>query len=159
MLEFHVEQLTLSLIVETEAVQQAYWEEVAGPFHAFPPDVDWKTYMLAQQTGRLIVICARVGGVLKAGCFVVTTPHPHYACIASGLPLLFVHPDYRKGREGLRLVKMAEEEASKVGAQLMMTHGGVHNGVYKLFEFMKYKDFGRYFVKIIGDTTPVFKVK
>jgi len=40
---------------------------------------------------------------------------------------------------------------------MMMTHGGVHNGVYRLFEAMKYQDFGRYFVKVIGDTTPVFK--
>ncbi|HMD21949.1 MAG TPA: GNAT family N-acetyltransferase [Alloacidobacterium sp.] len=159
MLEYNVEELTPELIAETIPIQQGYWEEVAGPFHQFPPDVDWRTYMVAQQRGCLKVLCGRVAGVLKAGAFVVITPHPHYACIAASLPLLFVHPDYRKGREGLRLVRRAEEEAIKAGAQLMMTHGGVHNGVYRLFEAMKYEDFGRYFVKVIGDTTPVFKVK
>ena len=40
-----------------------------------------------------------------------------------------------------------------------MTHGGVHNDVYKLFEFLGFKDFGRYFVMKIADTPPVFKVK
>jgi hypothetical protein len=106
------------------------------------------------------VICGRVNGVLKAGVFIVITPHSHYACIAASLPLLFVDPEYRKGREGLRLVKLAEEEAVKSGAQMMMTHGGVHNGVYKLFEFMEYQDFGRYYVKLIGDNkNPVYKVR
>lgn len=158
MIEYAVEPLDLKLIGETIAVQGEYWEEVAGPFHQFPPDVDWKTYMLAQQMGKLKVICGRVEGVLKAGAFIVIQQHPHYACIASSLPLLFIHPDYRHGREGIKLVKMAEEESVKSGAQLMMSHGGVHNGVYRLFEFLNYQDYGRYFVKVIGDTKPIFKV-
>lgn len=157
MIEYAVETLTPELIAEMLPLQDGYWQEVAGPFHQFPPDVDWKTYMLAQNTGRLKVLCGRVEGVLKTGAFIVITPHPHYACIAASLPLLFVHPDYRRGREGLRIVKLAEEEAIKAGAQMMMTHGGVHNGVYKLFEHLGYDDFGRYFVKVIGDTTPIFK--
>jgi GNAT superfamily N-acetyltransferase len=158
---WNVEPLTPELIAETVPIQQGYWEEVAGPFHSYPPDVDWKTYLMAQEKGCLKVICGRNvrngAAELKAGAFIVITPHPHYACIAASLPLLFVAPEYRHGREGLRLVRMAEEEAVKAGAQILMTHGGVHNGVYKLFEFMRYQDFGRYFVKVIGDSKPVFK--
>jgi len=157
MLEFNVETLTPELIEEMHPLQQGYWQEVAEQFHQFPPDVDWRTYLLAQATGKLKVLVARVEGRLKAGAFIVITPHPHYACIAASLPLLFVHPEYRRVREGLRLVKRAEEVAAENGAQLMMTHGGSHNSVYKLFEAMHYEDFGRYFVKVIGDTTPRFK--
>lgn len=157
MLEYAIEPLTPGLIAEMLPGQQQYWEEVAGPFHVFPPDVDWKTYLLAQQTGKLRVLCGRSAGVLQAVAVMVITPHPHYACIAASLPLLFVAPEYRRGREGLRLVKLAEEEAVKAGAQLMMTHGGTHNGVYKLFEHLAYQDFGRYFVKVIGSTEPRFK--
>ena len=159
MIEYNVEPLDLKLIGEMLPIQQGYWEEVAGPFHQFPPDVDWKTYLMAQERGALKVLCGRVNGELVAGAFIVITHHPHYACIAASLPLLFVSPPYRRGREGLKLVRLAEEEAKKSGAQLMMTHGGVHNGVYRLFEFLKYRDFGRYFVKVIGDTKPVFKAR
>ncbi len=158
MIEYAVETLDLKLIGEILPLQQGYWEEVAGPFHNFPPDVDWRTYLMAQEKGCLKVLCGRVGGILVAGAFIVITPHPHYACIAASLPLLFVLPEFRRGREGWRLVQRAEEEAKKSGAQLIMTHGGVHNGVYRLFEAMHYDDFGRYFVKVIGDTKPVFKV-
>ena len=124
MLDFKVELLTESLIGEMLPIQHGYWEEVAGPFHNFPPDVDWKTYLMAQDRGCLKVLIGRVNGELKAGVFIVITPHPHYACISASLPLLFVHPDFRRGREGIRLVKLAEELAVKSGAQLMMTHGG-----------------------------------
>jgi GNAT superfamily N-acetyltransferase len=157
MLDLEVEPLTAELIGETLPYQEQYWKEVAGPFHQFPPDVDWRTYLIAQQTGKLKVVVGRQAGILKAGAFIVITPHPHYACIAASLPLLFVDPVFRKGREGLRLVQRAEEEAVKAGAQMMMTHGGVHNGVYRLFEALKYEDFGRYFVKVIGAGKPVFK--
>jgi GNAT superfamily N-acetyltransferase len=156
MLEFHVEQLTPELIEEMKPLQDGYWQEVAGQFHDFPPDVDWKTYLLAQQTGKLKVLIARVAGKVKAGAFIVITPHPHYACIAASLPLLFVHPEYRRGREGLRLVRAAEDVAIENGAQLMMTHGGTHNNVYRLFEAMDYQDFGRYFVKVIGENKRPF---
>lgn len=159
MLDYQVEILNLSLIGEMLPLQDQYWNDVASPFHHFPPDVDWRTYLIAQQTGRLKVIVGRDKGVLKAGAVVVLGPHPHYACIAASLPLLFVHPDFRRGREGMALIKRAEEEAGLAGAQLMMTHGGSHNGVHKLFEFLQYDDFGRYFVKVLpgSNPNPVFK--
>jgi GNAT superfamily N-acetyltransferase len=159
MLEYNVETLTPDLIREMLPFQEQYHTEVAAPFHSFPPDVDWPTYLIAQQAGKLKVICGRIDGKLKAGTFVVITPHPHYACISASLPLLFVDPEYRRGREGVRLVRMAIEESKKSGAQLMMSHGGVHNDVYKLFEYLGFSDYGRYFVMQIGDTNPVFKDK
>jgi GNAT superfamily N-acetyltransferase len=162
MLEFRVEKLTRELISEMLPMQKEYWEDVAAPFHQFPPDVDWDTYLKAQDIGRLIVICARnEAGELKGGAMVIMGPHPHYACIAASLPLLFIEPTYRRGMEGLRLVSMAEREAEKAGAQLMITHGGMHNGVYRLFEVMKYSNFGQYFVKVLPNgpnrIAPVFK--
>lgn len=157
MIDFKVEELSLGLIGEMLPHQDQYWREVTGPFHSFPPDVDWPTYMKAQELNRLRVIVGRVDAVLKAAAFIVIGPHPHSACISASLPLLYIDPEFRRGREGLRLVKMAEEVAATTGAQVLMTHGGVHNEVAKLFEYMNYSDYGRYFIKVIGSTEPVFK--
>lgn len=163
MLNLKVEPLTPALIDEMKVLQDGYWQEVAGPFHHYPPDVDWATYLKAQEIGRLIVITGRADGALKGGCCVVLGPHPHYACISGSLPLLFIHPDCRRGREGVRLLKTAEAEAEKAGCQLLMTHGGIHNGVYRLFEATGYSDFGRYFVKQLPNgpngNSPVFKTR
>jgi hypothetical protein len=118
-------------------------------------------YMAASQAGSLKVITGRDGeGRLGASAFIFTAPHPHYACICASLPLLYVDPAYRNGREGINLIKVVEYIAEQAGAQMLYTHGGIHNGVSKLFEFLKYDDFGRYFVKVLakGDSlAPIFK--
>ena len=142
--------------------QKEYWNEVAGDFHSFPPDVDWNSYKLVQDNGRLFIICGRdENNCLKATAFIMITPHPHYACICASLPLLYIAPEARKGREGIRLIKLVEKTAESNGAQLLLTHGGVHNRVSKIFEFMKYDDFGRYFIKVLGNgpngLRPIFK--
>ena len=161
-LTYALEPLTASLIAEMTSLQETYWKEVAGPFHNFPPDVAWPNYLSLESQGMLRVLCGRdAERALRGGAVVTITPHPHYACILASLPLLFIDPLYRRGREGLRLVKMAETVAAEAGAQMMMTHGGVHNGVYRLFEHLKYDDFGRYFVKVLPNsangTEPIFK--
>ena len=160
-LNYAVEVLNTALHKEMLPMQEQYWEEVAEPFHDFPPDVDWGTYLKAQATGKLKVVCGRnESGELKAAAFILITPHPHYACICASIPLLFVHPEYRGN--GLMLIRIAEMEAQKAGAQMIMTHGGMHNGVAKIFGHMKYSDFGRYFVKVLPDgpngVRPMFKV-
>ena len=162
MLTYTVEPLTPEWIAETRPLQATYWSEVAGPFHDFPPDVNWTTYLSLQAQGGVRLVCGRDdAGTLQAGAVLIIGPHPHYACIAASMPLLFVHPDFRKGGEGLRLLRRAEQVAEESGAQLIMTHGGIHNGVYRIFESRKYADFGRYFVKVLPHgphgLAPVFK--
>jgi|GEM_PF-503835 GNAT superfamily N-acetyltransferase len=162
MLDYRVEKLDDRLKEEMLLLADIYWEEVAAPFHDFPPDLDWVFYRALDAAGFLrIVIGRNERGQLKAGVVVVIGPHPHYACIYGTVPLLFLHPDYRKGSEGMRLVRLAERAAEKAGAQLLMTHGGMHNGVYRLFEGMHYQDFGKYYVKVLKEgpngVKPVFK--
>jgi GNAT superfamily N-acetyltransferase len=164
MLDYGIEKLDGRLRGEMLLMANLYWEDVAAPFHAFPPDVDWELYAALEKAGRLRIVAGRNDrGRLKAAAIVVVAPHPHYACVCGSVPLLFLHPDYRKGSEGVRLVRLAERAAQGAGAQLMMTHGGMHNGVYRLFEGMHYADFGRYYVKVLKDgpngTAPLFKNK
>ena len=149
MLTYKTEPLTPELEKELMALAEGYWQEVAGPFHAFPPDIWWISYRVLQDKGWLKIITARdEKGELMGGAFSVICPHQHYACIMASIPLLYLHPSHRKGREGVRLVKMIEKVSTEAGAQLIMTHGGMHNNVYRLFEGMDYRDFGRYFIKV-----------
>lgn len=164
MLNYRIERLDERLIEEMSLMSDLYMSDVATPFHGFPADPDWKLYKGLEDTGRLRVTVGRNDrGQVKAFCVVVLGPHAHYACIQGTVPLLFLHPDYRKGAEGMRLVRLSERAAEKAGAQLFVTHGGMHNGVYRLFEGMHYQDFGRYFVKVLPDgpngTKPIFKGK
>ena len=158
MLNYKVEPLTDDLIQEMTVRQNEYWKDVAESFHSFPPDVDWNLYLIAQANDKLKIVSGRSEeGELKAIAFVLITPHPHYACICASLPLIYLARECRNAWEGLKLIKTAEGVAKMSGAQLMMTHGGIHNKVARIFEFMKYDDFGRYFVKVLSNGVPVFK--
>ena len=158
---YKVEELTPELIAEIMLMADTYWQEVAGPFHGFPPDVWWDVYYALQGKGYLHVLVGRDEEKIAGFAFSVVCPHPHYACIVAEIPLLYLHPDYRKGREGIKLVKELERISEEAGAQLIFPHGGMHNGVYRLFEFLKYKDFGRYFIKVLpggpNGLNPVYK--
>ncbi len=164
MLSYHTEKLDDGLIDEMSLMTELYWTDVASPFHAFPADPDWVLYKGLADVGRLRVIVGRnERWQVKAFAVVIVAPHPHYACIHGTVPLLFLHPDYRRGSEGMRVVRLLEKAAEDAGAQIIVTHGGMHNGVYRLFEGMHYQDFGRYYVKVKGEgpngLTPVFKKK
>ncbi len=162
MLDYRIEALDDRLRAEMEHMASLYWQDVAAPFHDFPPDADWALYEGLQGAGRLRVVAGRdARGRLKAFGVIVIGPHPHYACVYGTVPLVFLHPDFRKGPEGMRLVRICERAAEGAGAQLLMTHGGMHNGVYRLFEGMHYADFGKYYVKVLKNgpngTSPVYK--
>ena len=160
-IDYKVGELNEKLISEMIHRQDEYWKEVASPFHAFPPDVDWKSYRLLQEAGRLKVICGRDDkDELKAIAFILIAPHPHYSCILASIPLIYLVKESRNGREGMKLIKAVEHVSESSGAQLLITHGGIHNDVAKIFEFMKYDDFGRYFVKKLNSRNgenPIFK--
>jgi len=151
-LEFRAEELTSGLISEMSVMQDAYWRETTGDYHFFLPDPDWKTYLMAQRIGNLIIITARDrGNVLRGAAVTVIMPDMHYACISASIPMVFLDPAYRKGFDGVKLIHMAEHEACSRGAQLISTHGGIHTGVYRLFQALDYKNFGMYFTKILPD--------
>jgi hypothetical protein len=45
-LNYKLETLDDNLKTEMVERQNEYWDEVAGGFHKFPPDVDWESYKL-----------------------------------------------------------------------------------------------------------------
>jgi hypothetical protein len=164
MLTYRHEILTDKLIAEMEMMFDIYLEDVAAPFHAFPWNVDWFMYKDMASKDRLRIMAGRTeDGQLKAFSVAIIGPHPHYACIFATIPLFFLHPDFRKGMEGVRLRNVTEKLAADSGAQLILLHGGHHNNVAKLFEAGHFQDFGQYFVKVLPDgplgTRPVYKTQ
>jgi len=67
-LKYCVETLTQDLISEMLKRQDEYWDEVAKPFHSFPPDVNWAFYMKSQELGWLKVVFGRDGKIGRASC-------------------------------------------------------------------------------------------
>ena len=89
----------------------------------FPLDPSRAHYEALDAAGVLIAVAALDDGVLVGYCTAVVSPHPFnptVVCCASDA--LFVHPDYRGGSTGARLILEAERVATERGAMRMLWH-------------------------------------
>lgn len=99
-----------------------HWHEVAH-YHDIPLTPNWAAYAQLQALGALRIYTGRDDGKdrLLIGYSVFTVHQGvHYALSSEAdEDLLFVLPEYRKGRFGLKLMQFAERELEAEGVQLI----------------------------------------
>lgn len=86
-------------------------------------DPDWDMYRLGTDLGKLFTLEARVDGKLVGYSANVLQHHPHYkGLLVSSNDVLFLHPDYRGGSVGGRLILATERAAKERGARIHSWH-------------------------------------
>lgn len=84
-----------------------HWEEIAQFKDVQKLDPDWEQYDLLEQKGRLWIMTARDDGKLVGYIAMLMGYHLHYRKLLTAVDdLHFIHPDYRKGLTGYRLLAM-----------------------------------------------------
>ena len=86
---------------------------IAGLPH---PRAKMETYYGLEAAGIMAVFGAFSDGALAGFISVLTTTNPHYSVILSVSESFFVANRYRKTGAGLKLLRVAEAHAQKVGA-------------------------------------------
>ena len=79
-------------------------------------------YQALAQAGSLLFAGAFDYGEIVGYCSAFLSPHLHYDCLMCQHDALFLLPQYRVGRAGLRLVSAIEREAARRGAAYMAWH-------------------------------------
>lgn len=97
--------------------------EETEPTMALDLSPDWATYRAAEKRGQLIVLAAwfleRLVGYAVAGL----SPAPHYRQVTiCQQDLLYVDPQWRTQRVGLRLIEQMRREATRRGAHQLFMH-------------------------------------
>lgn len=97
---------------------QAHWQELATDKELMVLKPDWDRYAVLEQAGVLYVLTARTDSGELVGYHAVMIDHNlHYSdMLVAVSDVLFLHPDYRQGRAGLRLIDLTEEIARNSGA-------------------------------------------
>lgn len=96
------------------------WAETGFDF-AFDPDV--QAYQRLHDAGAAFALACFDGSEVVGYCTVCVVPHPHNKTVLFGSnDALFVLPEYRGGTAPGRLIKAAEAEAKRRGAQLFAWH-------------------------------------
>lgn len=147
MLEFCVETLTPAVIEEMAEHEQEYWRETEAHYRKFPLKMKWHIFLKAQDVGALRMVTIRDNSVLKGMGILIITEDPFCDCILASIVLIYIVPEYRKGRVGVELAKTLLDEARLSGAQLISAQTCLHNGVHRLYEYLGFTDYGRLLIR------------
>jgi GNAT superfamily N-acetyltransferase len=132
---------------EITPLLQAHWEEIARYKDIeLAPNVE--AYAKLEAAGILHCYTARLAGAL-VGYFVATVvPSLHYRnSLQAHQDVLFVLPEHRRSRVGVRLIRFAEEQLRQAGVQVVMHHVKVAHDFGPLLERMGYEWVEKMFTK------------
>jgi GNAT superfamily N-acetyltransferase len=121
-LTFHTERLW-AVADDIEPLLQLHYDEIALHKEAIPLDPDWNRYACLDERGELAIYTARDDGNLVGYGVFFVHDHPHYAStLVAANDLLFLHPDYRRGGLGLRLIRYCEQQLKARGVVKLTWH-------------------------------------
>jgi GNAT superfamily N-acetyltransferase len=114
-------------------------------------DPDHRLAMRLEQEGRLVCITARVDARLVGYALYILAPMAHYKTTTmADLDLLWLAPEWRRGRNGLRLIKFAEPVLAARGAQVVRLRAKLDTTLASLAGLMGYTEAERVYERRVG---------
>lgn len=93
---------------QAQALAREHWQETEAGFSDVPPVLDLDVYRALEDSGAAVAFAAFSDGLLVGYVSGFVVRHGHYPFLVGQHDLLFVLPQFRKGRTGLRLMAAAE---------------------------------------------------
>jgi GNAT superfamily N-acetyltransferase len=140
MLKIQVEKLA-DVKDECGDLIAAHWREIAV-WQDIPLDPEWVTYETLEKAGMLVIYTVRTDNNKLVGYAVfIMRKHLHYRGHSWALnDIVFVHPDYRDGRIGRKLVRFWEQDLKARGIHVVHVNVKIgHPALDLVLRFEKYK--------------------
>ena len=129
-----------------------HYDEIALDKEHIPLDPDWEKYKQLYDAKRLLIITARDDSKLVGYSIFFVSNHPHYkSSVYANNDLLFLHPDYRKGSLGIKLIKVSEKILKEIGVVKILWHIKFNKDFRVLLHRMGYIDEDVILGKIVKD--------
>jgi len=90
-----------------------------------------------EESGAMHTLGVFDNGKVVGYCMFIVYPHLHYAWSMAQCSALYLHPEYRRGRIGLKLMTRAEARAKELGARIMSWTAKPNTALSKLLEARK----------------------
>lgn len=101
-----------------------HWEELATHKELMTLKPDVGRYVELEKAGRVLTLALFDGAMIVGYSVTLLDASLHYSDLVMAYnDVLYVHPGYRKGTWGVKLIKRTETEAKARGARLMLFHG------------------------------------
>lgn len=137
---------------EIKPLIEKHWEEIALNQDTIKLNPDWDTYYKLEAMGFFKAYTARVDGKLVGYFTIIATKGLHYADhVFAATDIIYISPEYRKGRAGYGLIKFAEQQLKKDGVSILAINTKDHAPFDKLLQGMGYDLAERLYQKYIGE--------
>jgi len=109
MIKFNIEKYS-QVNEDIKELIKLHYDEIAVDKDVIPLDPDWDRYKNLCETNVLTIVTARDEGKLVGYSIFFITNHLHYKSTKyANNDLLYLHPDYRRGTTGIKLIKASEK--------------------------------------------------
>lgn len=127
---------------EIDALLPLHWEEVALDHDTVPLDKDHAAYQEAADAGVLHIVTMRTDGKLTGYIAGFVRGHLHYKSTLHALTdVFFIHPDHRKGWNGVKLFREYERTLKARGVVKLFLATKLHGdlNISTLLERLGYR--------------------
>jgi len=123
MIEYRIEPFTDEIIVELQYLIELHYAELTLHKEVVKLDPDWDKYKHLAKLGMIAFITARDDGKLIGYSLFFVSPHIHYKNnIMANNDVIFLHPAYRQGRTGIKLLYKCEEVLQAMNVDKIIWH-------------------------------------
>ncbi len=150
MLSFQVERWA-EFWRDCQELLPIHWNELALDKDTIALGVDDKRFATIDEQGLLHILTVRSRGEMVGYYLAIVMPHLHYkdAGLMAFTDMYFLHPDYRKGLNGITFLKEAERTLKERGVVKMYISHKVHLDHTKLFDRLGWKMSDKAFTKLL----------
>ena len=127
-----------------------HWEEIALNKDVIKLNPDWKSYYNLEDNNKLKIFTARYDNALIGYFIVIIYVNLHYKDhLFASNDILYLHPDYRKGFAGIKLIKYAEQCIKEDGVSVMTINVKEHKSFGLVLERLKFNAIETVYSKVL----------
>ena len=121
----HIELInTVDNIEQAWPLLELHREELATYKHLMILKPDIERYRALESSGNLVGLGLFDGEkIVGYSVFIITTALHYSDLTIAQNDILYVHPDYRRGKWGVKLIRSSEDVIKKRGIKIIMWHG------------------------------------
>jgi len=135
---------------ELEELLPGHWQEMARDQEHIPLNVAWAKYHALEALGAIHFVTARDGAQLVGYHLTLVTPHLHSQDVLHGLvDYLYLLPEYRQGRNGINLLRAAEDGLVALGVKKIVTGVKLHHDHGSILKRLGYEPSDMIYTKVI----------
>lgn len=150
MITYKIDNWMENLPVFKQIVKNHY-EEIET-LKEFPHDFDYDAYENLWNMGRLVFVTAKNNDELVGYIVFFVGPHMHSKnCITAHEDIYFLKPEYRRGRNGIKMFQFAQEYLKKKGVDLILYSTKFEFDNSSLFKYLGCKPIDKVFTKLLQE--------